>query len=90
MTRLVTVVDDPTIPTITFLNEEDAAITLEAGAQWEGPGVKVADRKGNPPDTSEVLISGEIDTGKLGEQILYYDTSDRGKEAVSLSAWSLW
>ena len=30
-TRLVTV-DDPTIPTITFINEEDAAITLEAGA----------------------------------------------------------
>ena len=41
--------------------------------------------KGQSAGCSKVVISGEIDTGKLGEQILYYDfTSDRGKEAVSL------
>ena len=37
VTRLVTVVDDPTIPTIAFIKEEDAAITLEAGARGRDP-----------------------------------------------------
>ena len=85
VTRLVTVVDDPTIPTIAFIKEEDAAMTIEAGSVWVDPGVTVADSKGNPLDASKVVISGEIHTDKLGEQIIYYDfTSERGKEAVSL------